>query len=129
MILFIDTSNSELTTLKLFGTASNLISETTWQSRYNQSEELVQEIDQFLEKNKLSAKDLTSIRVHPGPGSFTGVRIGVTTANFLALGLNIPVEGQANGNSTDSNKQATDNFDEPVIPIYDRPPHITQPKK
>lgn len=47
----------------------------------------------LLKKHGLEPKDLTEITVHEGPGSFTGVRVGVAIANALAFGLNIPVNG------------------------------------
>jgi len=48
-------------------------------------------IYQILKKNKVDLKDLTEIEVNPGPGSFTGTRIGITVANTLGFLLNIPV--------------------------------------
>ncbi len=60
-----------------------------------------------------SLQDITQIEVNPGPGSFTGSRVGVTIANALALALNVPVNGQK----------------PPILPIYSSPPSITTPKK
>lgn len=50
-------------------------------------------IDELLKEHNLTPKDLTEIEVNEGPGSFTGVRVGVSIANALAFGLNIPVNG------------------------------------
>jgi|SRR3990167_742794 len=55
-----------------------------------------------LENEKLHQEDITEIEVNPGPGSFTGTRIGITIANALGFALGIPVNGQNN----------------PVEPIY-----------
>lgn len=59
----------------------------------SQSSDLLPKIQETLEKNKIRLTDLTGILVSRGPGSFTGIRIGVTTANTLAWSLNIPVLG------------------------------------
>jgi tRNA threonylcarbamoyladenosine biosynthesis protein TsaB len=48
-------------------------------------------IDDLLKEHSLSPKDLDEIEVQVGPGSFTGVRVGVSIANALAFGLQIPV--------------------------------------
>ncbi len=65
-----------------------------------------------LKKENLQQRDLTEVEVNPGPGSFTGTRIGVTIANAIGFALGIPVNGQKN----------------PVDPIYSSPPRITPPK-
>ncbi len=55
---------------------------------------------QILKKNKLSFKDLTEIEVNPGPGSFTGIRVGLSIANALASVLRIPINGKAQGQAS-----------------------------
>lgn len=51
-------------------------------------------VEQLLKKHKLNLKDLTGIRVNAGPGSFTGLRVGVSIANTLGYLLDIPVNGK-----------------------------------
>ncbi len=43
---------------------------------------------------KLEYKDLTGIEVETGPGSFTGIRVGVSVANALGYALNISINGK-----------------------------------
>lgn len=50
-------------------------------------------MQKLLEKHKLQPQDLDAIEVSPGPGSFTGVRVGVSIANALGFALKIPVNG------------------------------------
>lgn len=50
-------------------------------------------IAKLLAANKAEYQDLTRIAVTSGPGSFTGLRIGLSAARGLALGLQIPVIG------------------------------------
>lgn len=48
-------------------------------------------IEKILEKKKIKLTDITEIQVTPGPGSFTGIRVGLTVANTLAYLLKIPI--------------------------------------
>ena len=49
-------------------------------------------IKEILESNNLTTKDLKQIEVVNGPGSFTGVRLGVTIAKTLSYTLSIPIK-------------------------------------
>ena len=48
-------------------------------------------IDDILNENKLQARDLSAVAVSEGPGSYTGLRIGVSVAKGLCYGLKIPL--------------------------------------
>lgn len=58
-----------------------------------QSVALPQECEQFITESGATWRDITAIGVVVGPGSFTGIRLGIAYAKGLALGLNIPVIG------------------------------------
>jgi tRNA threonylcarbamoyladenosine biosynthesis protein TsaB len=58
-----------------------------------QAERLFPALDELLGRSGVTYKDLTRIAVTTGPGSFTGLRIGLSAARGLALALNIPVLG------------------------------------
>jgi universal bacterial protein YeaZ len=48
-------------------------------------------IDELLKKNNLTTKDLSAVAVSEGPGSYTGLRIGVSTAKGICFGAGIPL--------------------------------------
>jgi tRNA threonylcarbamoyladenosine biosynthesis protein TsaB len=54
---------------------------------------IIVEIDNLLERANVFASQLTGIGVGVGPGSYTGVRVGIATAKALAKGLNVPLVG------------------------------------
>ena len=58
---------------------------------YSHAEKLHVFIQSVLEKASLSFKDLSAVAVSQGPGSYTGLRIGVSSAKGLCLALSIPL--------------------------------------
>lgn len=60
---------------------------------FNHLTNLVPMIDQITKDCALALDDVTAISVSQGPGSFTGIRIGVSTARALAQALNKPTVG------------------------------------
>jgi tRNA threonylcarbamoyladenosine biosynthesis protein TsaB len=70
---------------------NRLIGEMTVSTRLNHSEKLMPMIDELLEKTEISIKDIDALAIGVGPGSFTGIRIGVSTAKGLAQALDIPI--------------------------------------
>lgn len=93
MVLKIDTTNIEAITVSL--KYRKTAKEDTLVSRQQKgSQVLLPMIVKILKKNKADFKDLTQIKVNPGPGSFTGTRVGVAVANALGYALNIPVNGK-----------------------------------
>jgi tRNA threonylcarbamoyladenosine biosynthesis protein TsaB len=68
-------------------------SESYWYSHNNHSVELMPELVRMLDRQGLSAQDLAVIGVAIGPGSFTGLRIGLSVAKGLAQARDIPILG------------------------------------
>lgn len=61
--------------------------------RLNHLETMIPMVDQLIKKCELQLSDVTAIAASIGPGSFTGIRIGVTTARTLAQALDIQTIG------------------------------------
>jgi tRNA threonylcarbamoyladenosine biosynthesis protein TsaB len=70
-------------------TPRQLLVEHTQQIKKTHSEKLLPMVAAALHDTGLSAKELDGVAVAAGPGSFTGVRIGVTTARALGQALNV----------------------------------------
>lgn len=84
--LFIDTCTKYLI-LALYKN-NEIIEYFQMEADNNLSVLLLPKIDELLKKSNLEIKDVDKIYVSNGPGSFTGIRIGVTTAKTIAYGLN-----------------------------------------
>jgi tRNA threonylcarbamoyladenosine biosynthesis protein TsaB len=65
--------------------------ELTWQTVNNHTTELTPAIRQALSQTRITAADLRAIAVSQGPGSFTGLRIGMGVAKGLAMARKIPL--------------------------------------
>jgi len=92
IILNIDTSDSTRTLIGIIhGRKEKKYEEATGE---NKSQNALPLIMKALQQEKLILSEITEIRVNPGPGSFTGVRVGVTVANTLGWVLGIPVNGK-----------------------------------
>ncbi len=71
----------------------NLVGESVQNIIKTHSQRLLPVIHQLLEESGLTHKDLKGIAVSIGPGSFTGLRIGMATAKALAQAWNMPLFG------------------------------------
>lgn len=69
-----------------------LIAESAERSR-NHSRTLLAAIDRMLGDNQLTPDTLSGVAVGVGPGSFTGIRVGLTLAKTLAYALELPLVG------------------------------------
>lgn len=58
---------------------------------YSHSENLHYFISELLKKNKINFKDLSAVSVSRGPGSYTGLRIGLSAAKGICYGVDIPL--------------------------------------
>lgn len=91
MLLAIDTSTRSM------GVAlyeePRVLSEVTWVSGFYHTVELAPLVQTSMEKLGVKPDDLTAVAVATGPGSFTGLRIGLAYAKGMYLSLGIPIIG------------------------------------
>ncbi|MCC5466131.1 tRNA (adenosine(37)-N6)-threonylcarbamoyltransferase complex dimerization subunit type 1 TsaB [Pelosinus baikalensis] len=90
-ILAIDTAT--LVSSVALATVDNLLAEITLQTKKTHSELLMPHIAKLMDMAQVAKADLKGVAVSIGPGSFTGLRIGLSTAKTLAYALQIPVVG------------------------------------
>lgn len=90
-VLAIDTSNQVLGVAVMKNDA--IAGKILLNIKRNHSIQLMPAINQLMEETELAPDQLNKIVVAQGPGSYTGVRIGLSTAKTMAWALNIPVIG------------------------------------
>jgi tRNA threonylcarbamoyladenosine biosynthesis protein TsaB len=103
----------------------------TWLAHRQLSATLLGVIRDELSKQAKSFEDVTGIIVFKGPGSFTGLRIGITVANSLAYGLGIPIAGAESDQWIANGLQElqANHDDKLVMPTYGAEANITVVKK
>ncbi len=84
MILVINTSNNGIDLVLNRDSIKHIDAE-------KQAIALPSAVEKFLNENNVAWSDLTAIGVVIGPGSFTGIRLGIAYAKGIAIGLNIPI--------------------------------------
>ena len=113
-ILAFDTSNQTLT-LGLLDDGQ-LVGELTTTNNKNHSTTLMPAISQLMEAVKWTPQDLDRIVVAQGPGSYTGLRIGVTTAKTLAATLQIDLVGISSLKTLAANAVGVSGV---IVPLFD----------
>lgn len=101
-----------------------------WMADRELSLTILEKITELLDRNNLNFHQLEGIVGYRGPGSFTGLRIGLTVANTLAYGLRIPVVGSdAEAWIQDGIAKLLKGENQKIaLPYYEREPNISRPK-
>ena len=72
---------------------NEVLAELTWHCRQNHTVELLPNLAHLLNQAKLSPQSLSGIIVAKGPGSFNGLRVGISIGKGLVFSLGIPIVG------------------------------------
>lgn len=102
-----------------------------WEAHRALAETIHTKIERLLAAHQQTLQSLGGVVAFQGPGSFTGLRIGLTVANALADSLHLPITASA---GTDWLKHGIERLlegqnDQLAIPEYGALPNITAPRK
>lgn len=128
MILLLDTSTPEC---RLTFVDGDWQYETTWEANRDLAKDLLSFLEAQLESQDKTWEDLTGLGAFKGPGSFTGLRIGITVLNTVSYAQSIPIVGEM-GNDWKIiavRRLLSGESDQVVLPEYGGEANITQPRK
>jgi tRNA threonylcarbamoyladenosine biosynthesis protein TsaB len=105
--------------------------EYEWEASRILARDLLGFINEKLLRHSKSWSDINAIGIYKGPGSFTGLRIGITVMNTLADAQGIQIVGASgDGWQLDAlGRIASGENQKIVLPLYGREANITKPKK
>lgn len=126
MMLALKTDNPTAE-IYLLDPSGNIKKQKIWEAGRSLYKDLLTE----LEKITGGFQGLTGLIVFRGPGSFTGLRIGITVMNTIAYVKQIPIVGAETKTwlQKGTSRLAKNANDQIVLPEYDRPANVTFPKK
>lgn len=128
MILLLDTSTS---VCKLTLIDGDWRYDDQWQADRGLAKGLLGYLRDQLAKSGKTWADIAAIGTFQGPGSFTGLRIGLTVLNTIADSRSIPIVGTKGDDwQTQAVEKLRESNDEKIIlPHYGSEAHITKPRK
>jgi len=128
MILLLDTSTP---VCKLSLEDKDWHYENEWQADRELAKKLLGYLRDQLQKNGKTWADISGIGVFRGPGSFTGLRIGLTVLNTIADAEKVPIVGVSGDDwlALAKERLTAGENDKIVLPFYGSDAHITKPRK
>jgi len=102
-----------------------------WEAHRALAETIHTKIETLLVAHRQTLQSLGGVVVFRGPGSFTGLRIGLTVANALVASLQIPIAASGTDNWIKSGieRLLSGQNDQVAMPEYGALPNITAPRK
>ena len=123
-----DSANSEYYLLNNDGVIAGTLN---WVSGRELADGIIGKLEELLVKNSTNWDSIKGVIVFRGPGSFTGLRIGITVANSIAYAQKIPIVGEIGESWIEAGRMRLNEGlnDKQVIPEYGSEPNITKPVK
>jgi tRNA threonylcarbamoyladenosine biosynthesis protein TsaB len=102
----------------------------TWTAHRQLAETLHTKIQELMQTQNKTIHDIQAIACYAGPGSFTGLRIGLTVANTLAYALRAPIAAESGDGWLEraTERLKTGDSDPLALPEYGADVHITPPR-
>ena len=105
--------------------------QAAWEAHRQLASTLHEKIKTELQQADITLQDISGIVIYEGPGSFTGLRIGMAVANALADSFRVPIVAAGGDNwlSKGMSQLSGASAGGYATPVYGSAPHITQQRK
>ncbi|MDN5275511.1 MAG: hypothetical protein JWN33_160 [Candidatus Saccharibacteria bacterium] len=129
MILLIDSSTPTFTVTVVDGEHKRC--HFSWEAGRELARNILTYLNEALASSEATWDDIIGIGVFEGPGSFTGLRIGITVVNTIAQANSVAIVGARGEAWQDQalNKLAAGEHQQVIMPYYGSEAHITSPRK
>ena len=109
----------------------DVIDKLSWEAHRTLADTIHLKLEELLKRNSSTWEKIEGIVCFKGPGSFTGLRIGLTVANTLAYSLNCPIISATGKNwqKDGIKKLLSGKTEKIVLPYYGSEANISRPKK
>lgn len=130
MLLGLKTDNP-LAEIVVCSDAGEVIEKVDWQADRTLARHLLRQLADLLKRHGSTLNNLTGLIVFKGPGSFTGLRIGLSVMNTLAYSEGVAIVGTDGDNwlKNGLERLARGENDQVVLPEYGAEARITTPRK
>ena len=122
-------TDTSITSISLVDPKGHELKKEEWESGRQLSSQLLDHIQKLLQEHNTDWTHLQGVIAYRGPGSFTGLRIGISVANAITYAQGIPIVG-ASGKAwiaDGASRLTAGQNDERVIPEYGGTANITRP--
>lgn len=128
MILLVDTSSP---IVHITINDSDRRYENHWEAGRELAKGLLGWLEQCMSEHDYEWRHIKGIGVYKGPGSFTGLRIGMSVLNTVADELKVPIVAESGGawQTVAFERLTAGQTDGIALPVYDRAANITKPRK
>ena len=110
---------------------NKVIDSYKWPAHRQLADTIHLKIQEILSNNDINFSQISGLVVYKGPGSFTGLRIGITVLNTIAYILNVPIVASSGSSWLKNGLSDLSNGDNDKVatPYYGGNANITTPKK
>jgi tRNA threonylcarbamoyladenosine biosynthesis protein TsaB len=131
MILLAVRTDAPTTSLSLIESDGAVLHDEQWQVGRQLAHDLLGKLETILHSQQKTWQDLDGLIVYRGPGSFTGLRIGITVMNTIAYAQHIPIVGVSGDEwqKQGAKRLSGGENDQVVLPEYGADARITKPRK
>ena len=105
------------------------IGKVTWEAHRSLADTILSKIEELCSESGQSLSNISKVAIYEGPGSYTGLRIGMSVANALGSSLNVPIVAVSGDDWLLDSLSGLNKEQKFATPVYGSEPTITEQKR